>query len=357
MFQTLSLGVKPYAKVIHIGKSHKPTRRPKLAKEYVFPSHGLTAENKARAHNTVHISERGWCGNQRRILASQFRVLSDRNALRNPPRQHVPTVIKHFELRYCKYSSPKIKMKYMKKIFFLLSILTLCGCSKIEDDTDSICTSDCTILQGKFITMNNEGIPGVKVSIQYQHGGGLLPYYARKIAETVTDENGDFYKEFYIKNNELGDSAEGCFSIDFDITSLDSNKYILTEYLYDNICQINTRDTVLGNTYYLPKRTHIKVNLNNFIPIQEDDNFEVRTLYPCGPDIGYNEFLDTKYQTGSSGYNTFSAVGKNTQLNVFVAENELNIIRIFRRKNGNNTHEDFPLFVPSNNDIELSYDY
>lgn len=40
MFQTLSLGIKPYAKVIHIGKSHKPTRKPKLAKEYDCPTHG-----------------------------------------------------------------------------------------------------------------------------------------------------------------------------------------------------------------------------------------------------------------------------------------------------------------------------
>jgi hypothetical protein len=33
-----------------------PTRKPKLAKEYVFPAHGLTEENKARAHNNVYKS-------------------------------------------------------------------------------------------------------------------------------------------------------------------------------------------------------------------------------------------------------------------------------------------------------------
>jgi hypothetical protein len=30
-----------------------PTRKPKLAKEYVFPAHGQTNENKTRAHNNT----------------------------------------------------------------------------------------------------------------------------------------------------------------------------------------------------------------------------------------------------------------------------------------------------------------
>ncbi|SHG04007.1 hypothetical protein SAMN05444274_1251 [Mariniphaga anaerophila] len=49
------------------------------------------------AHNKVHIAGRGSVVRQLRILVSQFRVLADRNALRNPPRQHVPTVTSAFE--------------------------------------------------------------------------------------------------------------------------------------------------------------------------------------------------------------------------------------------------------------------
>ena len=37
----------------HWQVAQKLTHKPKLAKEYVFPAHGLTEKNKARAHNRV----------------------------------------------------------------------------------------------------------------------------------------------------------------------------------------------------------------------------------------------------------------------------------------------------------------
>ncbi len=55
---------------------------------------------------TVHIAGRGSVVRQLRILASQFRVLPDRNALRNPPRQHVPTVMFH-----CKKGIDQLKIE------------------------------------------------------------------------------------------------------------------------------------------------------------------------------------------------------------------------------------------------------
>ena len=42
--------------------------------------------------HTVHIAGRGSVVRHLRIPVLQFLVLPDRNALRNPPRQHVPTV-------------------------------------------------------------------------------------------------------------------------------------------------------------------------------------------------------------------------------------------------------------------------
>ncbi len=41
---------------IHIGKSHKPTANQNLPKSMSAPSHRLTEENKARAHNNVYKS-------------------------------------------------------------------------------------------------------------------------------------------------------------------------------------------------------------------------------------------------------------------------------------------------------------
>jgi len=254
----------------------------------------------------------------------------------------------------------------MNKAIIVLLILTFYGCSKTEDDTDENCTANCTTLQGRFVTLNNVGLKGVKVSINYRISGGELGgSYTRKIVKTETDGSGNFHKQFFIKDNELGNEADGFFNVDIDDSRLDVSKYILCDNLIGNTTQnigfaiyaINTRDTIIGNTFYLPKKTYIKVNLNNFVPIQDDDYFEVRTLYPFGPNVGHNDFLDSEYATGFSGYTNFMANGLNTQLNPFVAENERNIIRIARRKNGVNTIEDFPIFVPSNNSIELTYEY
>ena len=254
----------------------------------------------------------------------------------------------------------------MKKIIAVLLLIAVYGCSKTEDDTDNVCTSDCTILQGRFITLNNIGIEGVKVSLKYRISGGPLGGGStRFIVETETDENGNFYKEFYIKDSELGESADGYFKIDYDDTNLDVSEYILSDNLIGTTTQplrqaiysINNRDTIIGNTVYLPKKTHIEINLNNFIPIQDGDHFEVRTLYPFGANIGYNDFLESEYATGFSGFGTFEATDINNQFNVFVAEEENNIIRILKIKNGISTLEDFTIYVPENNNIELNYEY
>lgn len=253
----------------------------------------------------------------------------------------------------------------MKKIALLLILLNFFNCEKIEDDTNINCISDCTTLQGRFITYNNVGVEGVKVSLKYRKSIGTYSNSTRLIAETYTDKNGNFFKEFYVKDSELGNTAEGYFNIEYDDTNLDVMKYILSDNLVGTTKQplgqtlftLNTRDTIFGNTYYLPTKAHIKINLNNFVKQQDDDHFEVRTFYPFGPKIGSNNFLNSKYATGFSGWGTFVAKGLNNFLNVFVAENEENVIRVYKRKNGVSSREEFTIFVPSDNTIELTYDY
>ena len=124
-----------------------------------------------------------------------------------------------------------------------------------------------------------------------------------------------------------------------------------------SIYSIGRRDTVINNTFYIPTKAFIKVHLNNFTPQQVDDYFEVQTLYPYGLAIGDNPFLDSPYSTGFSGYGAFRATKLDNLLTVFVAEGEKNIIRIVKRKNGENSLEDYPVVVPKNNTIELSYNF
>lgn len=254
----------------------------------------------------------------------------------------------------------------MKKYLIILLIVFIFGCTLFNDDTNKVCTSNCTTIQGRFLTSNDEGLPDIKISLRYiYHSGILNKKHVRDIFEIYTDKDGNYSEQFYIDDSELGDSVDGYFDIEIDDSNLDGYKYIrtdnsLNDETMDNrmfIDFINTRDTVIDKTFYIPKKAFITVNLNNFIPQIENDYFEVRSRFPFGERIGYNKFLDTEYSSGTSGWGTFVASGINSQLNVFVAENQNNIIRIARRKNGVNSLEDFHVFVPIDNSIVLTYDY
>lgn len=239
------------------------------------------------------------------------------------------------------------------------------SCEKTEDNTNDDCTSNCTTLRGRFVTLNNAPVPNIKVSLNYEISGlGFGGGYTRKIISTESDQNGSFYKNFFINDKELGNTTNGSFQFNIDDSNLDVNKYIRTNNFTDmrteigfSIYSITTRDTIIDKTYYIPKKAYIKVNLNNFIPIEADDFFEVRTFYPFGTKIGKNDFLNSEYSTGFSGYDNWTATKLNNRLNVFVAEGENNVIRILKRKNGVYSFEDFPMIITANNPIELTYNY
>lgn len=255
-------------------------------------------------------------------------------------------------------------MKHLFKLLFLAVLFT--SCEKTEDDTNENCTSSCTTLKGKFVSLNNVPVPNVKVTMKYRiSGGGFGGGSTRKLVNTQSDQNGDFNKNFFIKDTELGNTAPGYFQVEIDDSALDVNQYIRTNNLtgggYSDIgfaiYSISTRDTIIDTTFYIPKKAFIKVNLNNFVPVQADDYFEVQTLYPFGAKIGFNSFLNSEYGTGFSGYGNWRATSLNTLVNVFVAEGENNMVRIVKRKNGVNTLQDVPIIVPANNTIELTYNY
>jgi len=255
-------------------------------------------------------------------------------------------------------------MKNIIKFFTLLLVFT--GCEKTEDDTNNNCTSNCTTLSGKFVTLNNAPVPNIKVSLKYRISGGELGGGStRKIASLESDQNGNFHKNFFIKDNELGNGASGYFDVEIDDSNIDVNKFIRTNNLIGStttdigfaIYSITNRDTIIDKTFYIPKKAFIKVRLNNFVRLQADDSFEVQTLFPFGSKVGINNFLNSEYSTGFSGYGNWTAISNNNLFTVFVAEGETNIIRVFRRKNGVNSAEDIPIFIPVNNTIELTYDF
>jgi len=255
-------------------------------------------------------------------------------------------------------------MKHLVPLFLALLLAT--ACSRTEDDTGATCTNDCTTISGKFISADHTPVPNVRVQFYYRIPGGELGGgYIRKIVNTLSDKDGNYSVDFHLKDDELWPKASGYFMVTIDDSKLDVTKYIRTDNLIGYttanidypIMRISSRDTVINNTFYIPKKAYIKVHLNNFVPQQDGDRFEVQTLYPFGQQGEYNSFLDTYFSTGFSGYDNFKATEVNTTLQVFVAENEKNVIRILKRKNGVYTNEEYTLQVPYNNTIELTYDY
>ena len=145
------------------------------------------------------------------------------------------------------------------KMLLLIFISALCvtSCEKTENDTTDICTSNCTTLKGKFISLNNLPVENINVSLEYRiSGGGLGGGFTRKIVNTKSDQNGNFDKVFFIKDSEIGYAAQSYFQVEIDDSNIDINKYIRTNNLMNGssvdiglaIYRIINRDTIIEHT-------------------------------------------------------------------------------------------------------------
>lgn len=246
-----------------------------------------------------------------------------------------------------------------RKILFLGLILTLNGCFKSDDDTKDFCNSDCTLIEGSFVTKNNTPVSGINLSLAYDISAPPFSGSTRKIRETKSNQQGNYKMEFFIKDSEIGNN-EGFFKLLVDLSNLDDNKYLIPDNLplLEAIYEINRRDTIIKKSFYIPTKAHITINLENFNPIQEGDIFKIQTLFPYGLKIGQNTLLDSQYRAGMTGFDDYIAIAENQSFsNVVVAENENNIIRIIKIKNGVAEPEDIQVFVPERNDINLTFEY
>ncbi|WP_452231364.1 hypothetical protein [Lacinutrix sp. MEBiC02595] len=235
----------------------------------------------------------------------------------------------------------------MRKLILLLLIISFYGCEKIDDDFNNVCESECTVIEGTFTTANNEPIKNVKVELDYRASTGTYGVSVRNIRQTTTDNNGYYRMEFFIEDNELGENAEGYFRLQADVSEVENiNNYIIPSQNlegfnnWDVIYSITTRDTIIDKSFYVPTKAILNVNLTNFNPIQENDFFKVISNYPGG----------------SFGINADNI--NNQTIEVFVAENENNNIKISKRKNGIYTEiEELNLFIPDDETLELNYEY
>ena len=245
----------------------------------------------------------------------------------------------------------------MKKTILVLLIIINASCRK-ENDTALECLSDCTVVQGRLVTAKGE--PLENIPIEFRHNlGVVIGSSIRRIKKTTTDKNGFYQLKFFIENDELGANAEGFFQLIIDYSSLDSEIFMVADPFYDtSIYSLDRRDTTITMDFYNPKKAYITVNLNGFNPSTEDDYFEIRSLYPVGLKIGENEYINSEYQLGYDGNESY-ANSFNTKVDsVLVAESDFNLISLSKRKNGGEVIDEYhEIFVTENSNEEYNYDY
>lgn len=255
------------------------------------------------------------------------------------------------------------------RLFLLFVLIVFAGCIKEEDDSDNPLTAGYTTISGQVITSGNKPLKGVALQVTYIETHYLASYHSWLKREAATDANGHYSMSFNIKDDEIesyNGQSSSYFELQIDFSSLDPDKYFLSYYSYASDFY-HTRpslkqDTTCDVSFYMPAKDYITVNLNNFKPVQEGDRFEVQTFFPWGWGSESDEnddsnILTTEYGVSSSGYDNFVAKSENQTFQVPVARNDTNIVRIIKLKNGVATPEDHKIYIPENNNIELSYEY
>jgi len=89
----------------------------------------------------------------------------------------------------------------MNKIIFLLLAFSLFQSCQVDDSAKG-CNENCTSVIGRVVRADNTGISNIKVAFSFVQ---FVPYnYTRNIAETYTDENGNYEIIGFIEDRELG---------------------------------------------------------------------------------------------------------------------------------------------------------
>lgn len=273
-----------------------------------------------------------------------------------------------------------------KNQLFAICLLFLCvisfiSCSKEEDDSQAVCTSDCTAIMGKILTSGNRPLSGIDIEVNYQKTLGFSNL-TRKKAATKSDEKGYFDIRFYIRDDELiKDEWLRMLELNINLKKLDPKQYILpgdmisnSDYTKDppvittadvpaitGVYLTFERDTTCGVDCYIPQKRYVNVTLTGFKPQQKYDRFKVITFFPWGFEKDNSQGkldLDTKYGVCHSALGLFEASKENqTFTNIPFALHEYNIVNIVKTKNGVIMDEYHKVYVSGDSPTSLTYEY
>jgi hypothetical protein len=240
----------------------------------------------------------------------------------------------------------------MKSILFLLITLSiLSSCTKTDKTRfNETCIDSCTIIQGRFITGNNEGIANVPIEIKSETHPtlGLGQTHIRYIASGKTDNDGYYSLSFSLQNKEYGPGQSASVYMYFNYKR---SKFLpISQYEYFGFREslataLLRKDTTIKANIYLPSKSKIKIRLENFIPVQAYDNFSVFTT--CG--VGLERFR--------TAGELLEASQVLTEKDLDACGNEQTMIYIRKRKNGIATVTIDTVLVPTGQTINRTYVY
>ena len=253
----------------------------------------------------------------------------------------------------------------MKKIILLLNIfLFFSSCEKVENDSNEVCTGDCTLIKGKVYTQSDIPLKNIAMKFKFQTNDPQNSNITltRIISKVRTNNIGEYAMNFYLKDEELGEWT-GSFTLNADKNTVPGTVFYADYFnLYETIYNILTRNVIIQRDLYIPTLKKVKIKLNNFNGSEQEDYFRVLTEVPCGydtnsvnPETGNNHEYATiglnKYQLNN--YNNFTS----KTFEVEFALNEMNFIVLGRMKNNVYTEERIPITVTSNTNQTFEYNY
>lgn len=245
----------------------------------------------------------------------------------------------------------------MKKVILLFMSILFLSCEEIDNDTNIVCTENCTHIEGQILTKDQLPVKNVELIFCFQKSTGTYSIYTRKIAKAKTDVNGHYSMDFYLKDEELGESFGG-------LEIYMKQNTIASKYFYPNRfnlfegLNINDRNISLTKNIYLPTKKDIKVKLQNFTPIQNGDYFEVQLYVPCGFDNSEISSITGNYHKYvTKGINFYRLNSPSQIFTIDAALDIINYVVLVRMKNGVYTEETIPVSVDENSNTVLTYDY
>ena len=253
----------------------------------------------------------------------------------------------------------------MKKIILLINvILFFSSCEKVENDSNEVCTGNCTSVAGKVYTQSNIPLKNVAMKFKFQTNDLQNPNITltRIISKVGTNNLGEYSMNFYLKDEELGEWT-GTFTLNADKNTVPGNVFYEDYFnLYDVMYNILTRDVSIHRDLYIPTLKKVKIKLNNFNGPAQEDYFRVLVEVPCGYDTNsVNPETENNHEYATIGVNKYQLSNYNNltskTFDVQFALNEMNFIVLGRMKNNVYVEERIPITVTSSTNQTLEYNY